>query len=119
MGREIKFRAWFQDKMWMQEDIQEDGWELAALWVKDSPIIFMQFTGLHDKSGREVYEHDLIRIDESIGAPAVVVFVNEYVGGWNLEAKGKRCSLGARTPDQLEIVGNLFENPELLEKGAG
>lgn len=89
----------------------------------DESFVLMQFTGLLDKNGKEIYESDIIDyvIQEYNGG----VYVERterrevtYSDGcfWFVSEKGDEA-LGAvwREDDELEVVGNQFEHPELLE----
>lgn len=113
--RDIKFRAWHRHDG-MQTPWLEiiDGGACQAMTGKPDEI--MQFTGLKDKNGAEIYEGDLIELFENKKGCAEVVFLNDYVGGWNLAFKNEFASLGARNQQDLEVIGNIHENPELLEK---
>jgi len=76
----------------------------------------MQFTGLTDKNGTEIYEGDVICVSNNRNGFFQVVFVNAYVGGWVLKHDDDHdlLSLGARKQDDIEVIGNIHENPELL-----
>ena len=114
--REIKFRAWdmmikemldWDHPIWASfqckfSEMQESGYELE------------QFTGLHDKNGREIYEGDIVTwgygetavrfgtIDEEDASG------NEYqVTGWLVSD----CTLNS----DCEIIGNIHENPDLVK----
>lgn len=136
--REIKFRAWNKDQKIMcydDEDRTEDYMDgilstrigLINSWLSTPEYEFdyrslyevMQYTGLKDKNGKEIYEGDLITItdpfidQEAIGV-AKIVFSYDYVGGWVAEANYHHLNIGTRT-HMIRVVGNIYENPELLE----
>lgn len=113
--REIKFRAWDRNKnrMYYEGD--------AAMWSKDKPITsgdllewfedgdLMQFTGLKDKNGKEIWEGDIVR---SLNENWEVQFSKGQ-----FEIKAKRNSFGPKSVDfdMVEVIGNIYENPELLK----
>jgi len=92
-----------------------------------------QYTGLFDKNGKEIYEGDIIRIlytdwpsnhtdlsledyKKSISHYGEVIF-NDLFGNAKYELSNRdwRGSITPGTHGELEIIGNIFENPELLE----
>lgn len=84
--------------------------------VEKSELILMQSTGLKDKKGKEVFVGDIIKCTR--GCPHEVYLEKEYggtyVGGMPaIYLKGIREGY-AWTRDE-EIIGNIYENPELLE----
>ena len=135
--RPIKFRAWDGHKMIMPEDnayyqhyismcgsiVQKSSEGMDCFgggdrWARAEPLELMQFTGLQDKVGVDIYEGDLISLHDNQRGFTKVVFRNAYVGGWLLVRNNNECSLGARRREDLEIVGNIYQNPELLENKA-
>lgn len=69
-----------------------------------------QFTGLHDKNGKEIYEGDIISNESYKG---VVVYKN---GSFVLDL-GKSCGcVYLFCLDSLLVIGNIYDNPELLEE---
>ena len=88
----------------------------AIRFIKLENIILMQSTGLHDKNGKEVFVGDIIKCTR--GCPHEVYLEKEYggtyIGGMPaIYLKGIRegyAWIGAE-----EIIGNIYENPELLE----
>lgn len=95
--------------------------------VRDNPnksaedFILLQFTGLKDKNGKEIYEGDILRLDKDWQGPSS--------NGMKVGAvKYEDCSfclelydslpLHLLIPAVIEIIGNIYENPELLEKAA-
>ena len=97
-------------------------------------FILMQSTGLCDKNGKQIFEGDVVLFlsgdaGNTIPKPAVVGWSEMGLHGWQLYIndgvfEGKqlktqvlRLWLG-KNGDSLEIIGNLYQNPELLEKGS-
>nr|DAY15752.1 MAG TPA: YopX protein [Caudoviricetes sp.] len=85
-------------------------------FVKFENTILMQSTGLHDKNGKEVFVGDVIKC--TIGCPHEVYLEKEYggtfIGGMPaIYLKGITKGY-AWTGDEV-IIGNIYENPELLE----
>ena len=121
MQREIKFRAWdkFHKIMCNHEDIN-----IWDRFMKDdmnnqyAPL--MQYTGLKDKNGKDVYEGDLIDLGyclgevvfnkSDFGVPCYCIedIVSPY-GGFH-----PFFSREDYTKIRFEVIGNIYENPELL-----
>ena len=91
-------------------------------WIDDSfDLVYLetvgQYTGLTDKNGKKIFEGDILRITErghTIDG-GIVVFQNGYPGGWLImdATYTSKCSLAMRT--DVEVIGNIHDNPELLE----
>ena len=88
------------------------------------PNTFGQFTGLHDSIGREIYEGDIIRSFDSKGEPIIhhLLYDNEEAGFVAIlkgSAKGDfgygRCYQQWITECEKEIIGNIYDDPELLK----
>lgn len=80
----------------------------------------MQFTGLLDKNGKEIYEGDIIKIPDDWDEYGFNAGENYQVyfafGGFRLKPKYKKNAKGSYLEDdKIEIIGNVYENPELLE----
>lgn len=126
--REIKFRAWVKDKKAIFEVIlinyvtkkvtyllERVGHLLSIRDAKFNDVELMQYTGLKDKNNKEIYEGDILF--ESFGERYYkVVFEN---GGFRAEFKGDFDEHSFDLIDVVaqgcEIVGNIYENPELME----
>ena len=110
--REIKFRAWkqSQNKMLSWNEVCETGKLediLNGVWLQP-----MQFTGMHDKNGEEVYEGD---IWERVGFIAVVEWA---YASWHLQYTNNSKSI--QYPNfhsnigDGKVIGNIYENRDLL-----
>lgn len=77
----------------------------------------IQCTGIKDKNDKLIYEGDIIEIMHSMGKKAVVYWDNEKCC---FKLKGKKIAYNALITirnDYFEIIGNIYENPELLKDG--
>ena len=106
--REIKFRAWDKETAsWTTPGslAVEPDFSLKGL---GGDIVLMQFTGLKDKNGKEVYEGDIIT-----DAHGVKLAIGFHDGGfWCVYPNGTKILPYQGT---TEIVGNIYESPELLK----
>lgn len=120
--REIKFRAWDKDRKSMQTSrmyaVHFNGFldmsKGRNSWRQDD-FILMQYTGLKDKKGREIYEGDILEAGE--GDPLVVRF-DELAAGFSLAKKGwmfDHFFKEAVDSKDCEVIGNIYENKNLLE----
>ena len=119
--REIKFRAWVEEEnemMSVEEIIFCEVGGVAEIneWWGDNRFILMQCTGLKDKNGVEIYEGDILRwygYEVKGGKqirPEKLLVVADYIR----DAHKVLC-ITEGTDQTVEIIGNIYENPELLE----
>lgn len=114
--REIKFRAWStmgEPKMIQLVDGKIGG-RLNDLQEEDDWKV-MQYTGLKDKNGVEIYEGDLVRMfDRSIWEVIWDDYYAQFMLQWQGGVKEVKNLFGLDQLQFSEFIGNIYENPELL-----
>ena len=150
--REIKFRMWDGKRMWYgtEEELKEwsewfevktnpcnllnsllSGYYNIDFGDKDNKYVWMQYTGLRDMNGKEIYEGDVVAIEvenwevdypEKTKAIGVVSWDDDCSGfyiQWFYSADNddtkNYIDLCPWVREQLEVIGNVFENTDLIE----
>ena len=117
--RTIKFRMWSIKDKFMDDTpviykgipctIDTDG---KVVWMPLDDTILMQFTGLYDRNGKEIYEGDIVLWG---GIHNRVVKWEPYgYSPWACDGEGDHdCHAGWHV--ESEIIGNIYDNPELIK----
>jgi len=136
--REIKFRAWDKETqemcqvtrlMWNQGRFTEPMHKLTHVSCNGVQMLYnantyelMQFTGLLDKNGKEIYEEDIVTIKTWFRDNEVDKICITVMDGWQSVFEAARntedgfyCPMGSIAQNDREVIGNIYENPELLE----
>ena len=137
MSREIKFRVLIDYRIYYQDEYDAYSDNLTSIDIckktititsfynyenvyrfEDEKVKLMQYTGLKDKNSKEIYEGDIIRlkhhIDKRINVVGKVVFLSEQASFGIIDDLGQEYPLFRNTTEQIEIIGNIYENSELL-----
>ena len=152
--RDIKFKAWhkLEDKMCEVEVINLDkGAFLVGVLTTENTILddgkfeieapdngrfcdfaefeLLQFTGLLDKNGIEIYKGDILDLGQTVNGVNEFIVVWDYMRiGWSIEYNAKMnmprnyeydvisfFKIDEATGEGVEVIGNIYENPELLK----
>ena len=113
--RIIKFRGWDEEnkKMLEPQDLSQsrEYWP----WLGLVDVILMEFTGLMDKNDKEIYEGDIIKSNSQYCEICTVERAGNHFGvGFSCFNIDKEMVDFEDDWSDLEIIGNIYENPELL-----
>ena len=126
MNREIKFRAWHKDlkKMFKigQITLEKGTWnfepndrDFIGMSIPYQPsFVLMQYTGLHDKNRKEIYEGDILKVYyKGVSEVGYVEYDNDYCE-YKIIINTDKDYFSLWKSIDLEKIGNKYDNPELL-----
>lgn len=141
--RIIKFRAWIAERNQMTEGVQPNFSKLPALvcmvpdnimkifepggeknfWYNVPVDAIMQYVDFKDKNGKEVYESDVIKVEGNGVVQYRGVFWDSSFACFltkNIEHKEESVDMilgfsWLSSHSSIEVVGNIYENPELIK----
>ena len=111
--REIKFRVWLKElEIWEHDFLPSSGEPFSEI-LAEKDFVFCQYTGLKDKNGKEIYEGDILDFDEAEWrgefTPEAIT-MDDMKGEWLL------CGSVGDVSQWRKVIGNIYQNPELLEE---
>lgn len=124
-----KFRAWLKKEQKMDNEIDHISWLEDELYcigdgitymVLAEDLVLMQSTGLKDKNGKEIFEGDILGIETDEGILNVNIFWDDKHALFMFESEihNEKELLAELVEDNtypFEIIGNIYENKELLD----
>ena len=134
--RTIKFRWYDEDnKLWLEqnegiflldqyghryylEDDKNDVVDLGGVHYSERKITIEQFTGLTDKNGKEIYEGDILKFEAESPYPFAIMnngLVKYEPCKFYLDDGVNQIGIHVDNWYELEVIGNIHDNPELLK----
>ena len=119
--RDIKFRAWCETEkhMYNWNNLLNQNLKNIFTITKSCGYNLMQYTGLKDKNGKEIYEGDIIEWTTHSGHKYKfsVKYSNKYAQYIIVNTKGISMEYEPLGDfENIEVIGNIYDNPELLEE---
>ena len=118
--RQIKFRAWDEKR---NEMLPWKGVQHMVMYTLDgedigkepNPYTFMQYTGLKDKNGKEIYEGDILSYKRAKKPMIARVIWSKHHAQFEADNKEHFSLYGLLFSAECGVVGNIYESSELLE----
>ena len=123
-----RFRAWLKKEQKMDNDVDHISWLEDELYcigdgitymVSAEDLVLMQSTGLKDKNDKEIFEGDIVRqvrTQPTTENEVIIGVVTMLEGAWLImnDCEQLASDLWSET-DENEIIGNIYENKDILE----
>lgn len=115
--RELKFRSWVKAEkkmLYVPQDAKNTNKIIMSAWrdQETENSIFTQSVGIIDKNGKEIYEGDIVRDTRSDDTLDVI----EWGGYGFIMSEYDEADDIFYCPSEWEVIGNIYENPELVPK---
>lgn len=107
--RDIKFRAWVKKNDEMFHDVDPTHYR-----HDDESYALMQYTGLKDINGKEIYEGDIVKYQYHFIGYVAFEYC-EFILKSEVDTDFAMSPNAPNSKEAMEVIGNIYENPELLE----